>query len=116
MPIYEYGCSQCGEVTEKLQSSPKSPTPERCPHCEAIGTLKRMMSNTSFKLKGGGWYVTDYAKPSQPSAKGESSEGGEAQGGAAKAPESGESQGTGQGSGGGSTEGGGAGASSAQSD
>lgn len=58
MPIYEYQCEKCGNVFEEWQSGFE----ERempCPQCE--GCSKRMISNTSFVLKGSGWYVTDYA-------------------------------------------------------
>lgn len=59
MPIYEYQCSQCGHTLEKLQNR-TDPAPALCPACEAQGTLSRIISQTSFHLKGGGWYVTDY--------------------------------------------------------
>lgn len=58
MPIYEYQCKQCGTVFEEWQSGFE----ERelpCPECQ--GASARMISNTSFVLKGSGWYVTDYA-------------------------------------------------------
>ncbi|MHC1791343.1 FmdB family zinc ribbon protein [Solidesulfovibrio sp.] len=57
MPIYEYKCSACGKEFEVLQRSfdvDEAP----CEDCGAPG--KRFMSNTSFVLKGTGWYVTDY--------------------------------------------------------
>lgn len=60
MPIYEYGCSACGhelEVWQKISEKPK----KVCPKCHAR-KLERLISNTSFQLKGTGWYVTDYAK------------------------------------------------------
>ncbi|MFH2008806.1 MAG: zinc ribbon domain-containing protein [bacterium] len=60
MPIYEYACSGCGtelEVWQKISERPK----KVCPSCGAH-RLDRLISNTSFQLKGTGWYVTDYAK------------------------------------------------------
>lgn len=57
MPIYEYKCTKCGKEFEVLQRSfdvDEAP----CEYCGAPG--KRFMSNTSFVLKGTGWYVTDY--------------------------------------------------------
>jgi len=57
MPIYEYKCTKCGKEFEVLQRSfdvDEAP----CEDCGAPG--KRFMSNTSFVLKGTGWYVTDY--------------------------------------------------------
>jgi putative FmdB family regulatory protein len=58
MPIYEYRCDKCGdfEVTQKITDSPLN----RCPTCK--GKVKKLISNTSFQLKGTGWYVTDYAR------------------------------------------------------
>ena len=58
MPIYEYRCEDCGdfEVTQKIKD--KSLT--RCPTCK--GKVKKLISNTSFQLKGTGWYVTDYPR------------------------------------------------------
>jgi len=41
----------------------RDPDPESCPQCGG-GDIHRIISNTSFKLKGSGWYVTDYASPS----------------------------------------------------
>ncbi len=60
MPLYEYGCEKCGHVVEKLQSSPNSPPPGECAKCGTEGSMQRLISNTSFQLKGSGWYVTDY--------------------------------------------------------
>jgi len=60
MPIYEYGCSSCGHELEAWQKIPDKPK-KVCPKCHAR-KLERLISNTSFQLKGSGWYVTDYAK------------------------------------------------------
>ena len=62
MPLYEYTCERCGASVEKLQSRGAAP-PQECPSCGARGTLHRGISKTSFHLKGGGWYVTDYTSP-----------------------------------------------------
>jgi putative FmdB family regulatory protein len=59
MPIYEYACTKCGhqlEVMQKISDKPLS----RCPECR--GKLEKLFSQTSFQLKGAGWYVTDYSK------------------------------------------------------
>ena len=58
MPIYEYQCQKCGtfEVTQRITEKPLG----RCPTCK--GKVKKLISNTSFQLKGTGWYVTDYAR------------------------------------------------------
>jgi putative FmdB family regulatory protein len=67
MPIYEYKCDTCGKEFEVLQ---KSFDVDEAP-CEACGgTGKRFMSNTSFVLKGTGWYVTDYKSNGGCSAAG----------------------------------------------
>ena len=58
MPIYEYQCSRCRQISEALQKFSDPPLTE-CPHCQ--GRLKKLMSLNSFHLKGSGWYVTDYA-------------------------------------------------------
>jgi len=58
MPIYEYRCDRCGvfEITQRITE----PTLGACPTCH--GTVARLISATSFQLKGSGWYVTDYAR------------------------------------------------------
>ena len=58
MPIYEYQCSLCGERTEALQKISDEPL-EDCPVCLAP-SLKKLVSAASFRLKGGGWYETDF--------------------------------------------------------
>lgn len=68
MPIYEYQCEICGQVIEAFQKFSDSPLKE-CKHC--CGQLKKLISNTSFQLKGSGWYVTDYARTDKGGAKGE---------------------------------------------
>lgn len=83
MPIYEYLCSQCHQLSDALQKI-NDPAPDVCPHCGAEKTLARQVSRTSFVLKGGGWYADLYGsskekKPdaAKPEAKAESkAEGG----------------------------------------
>jgi putative FmdB family regulatory protein len=58
MPIYEYDCPQCGPF-ERMQKFSDPPV-KRCPKCKAKVT--KLISNTSFQLKGSGWYLTDYAR------------------------------------------------------
>ena len=58
MPIYEYVCQKCGhhlEIMQKMSDKPLS----KCPECK--GKLEKIFSQTSFQLKGSGWYVSDYA-------------------------------------------------------
>ncbi len=65
MPIYEYQCTKCGEVFEAFQKVNDNPLKE-CKFCR--GKVERLISQSSFQLKGSGWYLTDYAKKSQPSS------------------------------------------------
>jgi len=58
MPIYEYQCAGCGRVVEKWQKISEEPLTD-CPTCG--GALSKLISNCSFRLKGSGWYVTDYS-------------------------------------------------------
>ncbi|MEJ2642342.1 MAG: zinc ribbon domain-containing protein [Desulfosarcinaceae bacterium] len=58
MPIYEYQCSACGKIEEALQKVSDAPL-TTCPHCS--GKLNKLISHSTFHLKGSGWYVTDYA-------------------------------------------------------
>jgi putative FmdB family regulatory protein len=63
MPIYEYRCEDCGRTTESLQKVSDPPL-EECPHCHRPA-LKRLMSATVFRLKGKGWYETDFKSGDQ---------------------------------------------------
>ena len=65
MPIYEYECVKCGtfEATQRITETPLS----KCPTCK--GKVKKLISNTSFQLKGTGWYITDYARKGKDAAK-----------------------------------------------
>ena len=58
MPIYEYLCGECAHTLDALQKLSDDPL-VYCPQCGAAA-LKRQMSAPSFRLKGGGWYETDF--------------------------------------------------------
>jgi putative FmdB family regulatory protein len=58
MPIYEYTCRACGRDTERLQRLSDAPLTD-CPEC-GQPELVRKLSAPSFRLKGGGWYETDF--------------------------------------------------------
>lgn len=58
MPIYEYQCPKCGTVFEEWGKASESHREEPCPKCAAPSP--RIISRTSFVLKGDGWYVSDY--------------------------------------------------------
>ncbi|MFZ5442691.1 MAG: FmdB family zinc ribbon protein [Myxococcota bacterium] len=76
MPIYEYKCSKCGKESEILHKV-SAPIPAECPACKAEGSLERLVSRTTFQLKGGGWYSDLYAstKKSDSSSSGAASSG-----------------------------------------
>jgi putative FmdB family regulatory protein len=57
MPIYEYQCESCGKLEEILMKF-SDPDPVGCASCG--GPVKKLISQSSFALKGSGWYVTDY--------------------------------------------------------
>jgi len=58
MPIYEYSCGKCGAHLEVMQRITDKPLAR---HAKCGGKLSKEWSQTSFQLKGSGWYVTDYA-------------------------------------------------------
>jgi putative FmdB family regulatory protein len=61
VPIYEYQCTKCGEVFEAFQKITDEPLTE-CKFCHA--RVEKLISQSSFRLKGSGWYLTDYANRS----------------------------------------------------
>jgi putative FmdB family regulatory protein len=58
MPFYEYQCNHCGHTLEAMQKISDAPL-RKCPHC-GKSQLQRLMSAPVFRLKGGGWYETDF--------------------------------------------------------
>ena len=58
MPIYEYRCDACGHCLDALQKIADAPLRD-CPSCE-ISALRRLVSAPNFRLKGSGWYETDF--------------------------------------------------------
>ena len=72
MPIYEYRCASCGHELEALQKLSDAPLTD-CPACHRAA-LQKKVSAAGFKLKGSGWYVTDFRnkdakKPPKDGAK-----------------------------------------------
>ncbi len=65
MPIYEYQCTKCGEVFEAFQKITDEPLTQ-CKFCNS--KVEKLISHSSFQLKGSGWYLTDYARRSSSSA------------------------------------------------
>ena len=66
MPLYEYECSDCKKRFEVLQKFSDDPV-TACTHCG--GPVTRLICAPAIQFKGTGWYVTDYAKKSQPAAE-----------------------------------------------
>ena len=58
MPIYEYECEACGHTFEAIQKMADEPLTD-CPECNKKA-LKKLISAAAFRLKGGGWYETDF--------------------------------------------------------
>ena len=63
MPLYEYKCKNCNKTFEVLQKINSEPL-EKCIHCN--GKVEKLISASSFQLKGSGWYLTDYKNKSKP--------------------------------------------------
>jgi putative FmdB family regulatory protein len=63
MPIYEYRCAACGHELDALQKLADAPL-RKCPEC-GKQKLERLMSAPSFRLKGSGWYETDFKNDSE---------------------------------------------------
>ena len=66
MPIYEYECTKCGHQTEVWQRITDQGV-TKCERCK--GKMRKLISPSSFHLKGTGWYVTDYASKKGTEAK-----------------------------------------------
>ncbi|WP_419785510.1 FmdB family zinc ribbon protein [Pseudodesulfovibrio sp.] len=75
MPIYEYQCEDCQAVFEDWQSGFEEKEQE-CPHCG--GKSKRLISHSSFHLKGGGWFADGYGGQHSGSQPGEAEKPAEA--------------------------------------
>lgn len=71
MPIYEYRCENCGDFREVIQKMSDAPL-RLCKSC-GKEALEKVLSKTSFVLKGSGWYVTDYkSRPSEAKSESQS--------------------------------------------
>jgi putative FmdB family regulatory protein len=73
MPIYEYQCENCNRRFEVMQRMTE-PLRSTCEQCG--GHVRRLISQTSFVLKGSGWYVTDYPSASRKQAMSQEKNGG----------------------------------------
>ena len=74
MPIYEYRCQSCGAELEKLQKISDPPLSE-CPEC-GKESLVKLVSASSFRLKGGGWYESDFKTGKKKNGVGDADSGG----------------------------------------
>ena len=73
MPFYEYQCQACGEQLEALQKMSEQPLVD-CPACHK-SALQKKISAAGFRLKGGGWYETDFKKDNKRNIAGSANEG-----------------------------------------
>jgi putative FmdB family regulatory protein len=71
MPIYEYQCAACGHRVEVIQKMSDSPL-ETCDNCNKPA-LRKLVSAAGFRLKGTGWYVTDFRDKGKPKPAGDRS-------------------------------------------
>ena len=93
MPIYEYGCAECGYEFEEMQKF-RDPPLQDCPQCEQPAA-QRKISISAFHLKGGGWYKDGYGN-NKPESSG-SDEKSEKSGGSEAKPETPKSEEAGSG-------------------
>ncbi len=70
MPIYEYQCEDCGHEMEAIQKMSDAPLTD-CPACGKPALIK-LISAAGFRLKGGGWYETDFKSGSKKNLAGDS--------------------------------------------
>lgn len=66
MPIYEYKCTKCRKEFELFQNI-TDPVAKTCKFCK--GPVNKLISMSSFHLKGSGWYVTDYGGKKAPASE-----------------------------------------------
>ncbi len=78
MPIYEYACKKCDgefEVSQRITDDPLKRY--LCPHCGKRAAVTKLISRSSFHLKGSGWYATDYGKNGSKSSSADGTKNGE---------------------------------------
>lgn len=89
MPIYEYQCDACGGVFEVLRKLSDPPLTQ-CRLCQAEGQVRKNVTAPAFRLKGSGWYETDFKKGGKRNlAGGESSGSGNSSGSSSGSGDSG---------------------------
>ena len=85
MPIYEYACKKCDgefEVSQRITDEPLKRY--LCPHCGKRTAVAKLISRSSFHLKGSGWYATDYGKNGSKSSNSDGTKNGESKNSEAK--------------------------------
>jgi len=98
MPIYEYRCQECGAELEVLQKMSDAPLVD-CPTC-GVSALRKKVSASAFRLKGGGWYETDFKTGNKKNLAGDAKEAGSGDKTEKPSKSGGESSGGGNGGGG----------------
>ena len=88
MPIYEYRCADCGHELEAMQKLSEAPLTD-CPACQA-SRLRKKISPVAFRLKGSGWYETDFKSGQQKNVAAADNGGGQEGEGGAKEPADGD--------------------------
>ena len=79
MPIYEYACKKCdGEFEVSQRITDETLKRYLCPHCGKRTAVTKLISRSSFHLKGSGWYATDYAKNGEKPSKSDDAKSGDA--------------------------------------
>ncbi|WLQ14926.1 zinc ribbon domain-containing protein [Hahella aquimaris] len=86
MPIYEYVCKSCGYEKDVLQSLSEAPLTD-CPSCEKP-EFKKKISAAGFRLKGGGWYETDFKTGKKKNLAGDSGSSSSSAGSSSKSSSS----------------------------
>ncbi|MFC3154794.1 FmdB family zinc ribbon protein [Gilvimarinus japonicus] len=84
MPIYEYRCLGCGHELEALQKMSDAPLVD-CPECQQ-SELTKKISAAGFRLKGGGWYETDFKSGKKKNLVGDAAKGGDSKAASTPAP------------------------------
>ena len=69
MPIYVYGCRECGSEREILMRM-SDEGPDSCPECGASGTMEKRLTTAGIALKGSGFYATDFKDRPKPPCQG----------------------------------------------
>ena len=86
MPIYEYQCDNCDHKLECIQKISDDPL-LTCPKCDQ-DSLRKLVSAASFRLKGTGWYATDFRDKAKKTESKDAAQGGEKKEKPADKPES----------------------------